>query len=193
MKKLFTVLVGCIIAFAANAQKLPDMGLYKIHVSESDKNIQAEINPVESKPTIQTDRSYYWYSAGKIKITQGGYSGKLLNGLYNECYLNKNLKEQGEFKKGLKNGLWKSWIENGKLVQAINWKNGVKNGGFEIYDEKGNLKQKGNYANDVLDGNQITYFSRDSVQVVSYKDGKLVSKGKGSGFWRKLNIFKKDK
>jgi antitoxin component YwqK of YwqJK toxin-antitoxin module len=190
MKKLLAVLLGC-IAFAANAQKLPDMGLYKIYVSETDRDIRAEINPVESGPNVQTDRSYYWYSSGKIKITQGGYSGKLLNGQYNEFYLNKNLKEQGEFKKGLKSGLWKSWTENGKLVQAINWKNGVKNGGFESYDEKGDLKQKGNYANDVLDGRQITYYRRDSVQVVNYKDGKPVPKA--SSFWHKLNILKKNR
>jgi len=193
MKKLFAILLGCVTGFVANAQKLPDMGLYKVYVSETDKDIRAEINPVESEPAIQTNRSYYWYSSGKIKITQGGYSGKLLNGQYSEFYLNKNLKEQGEFRKGLKNGLWKSWTENGKLFQAVSWKNGVRNGGFETFDEKGNPKQKGNYANDVLDGSQITYFSKDSVQVVGYKDGKQVSNGKSSGFWRKLNIFKKDK
>lgn len=193
MKKLLAVLMIYMTGFAAHAQKLPDMGLYKIHVNEADKNILAEINPVESVPELQTDRFYYWYSSGRIKMTQGGYSGKLLNGQYTEFYFNKNLKEQGEFRKGLKNGLWKNWAENGKLIQAINWTNGIRSGGFEIYDEKGNLKQKGNYSHDVLDGPQVSYYGPDSVQVVRYKDGKPVPKTKKSGFWHKLNIFRKNK
>lgn len=188
MKKLLAVLLIGMTAFAADAQKLPDMGLYKIYVSETDKNIQAEINPVESELKIQTDRSYYWYSSGKIKITQGGYSGKLLNGQYNEFYLNKNLKEQGEFKKGLKNGLWKSWTENGKLVQAVNWKNGIRNGGFESYDEKGNLVETGTYRNDKL-ARTKTIGPDGRIEEKTYGTGEAAAGKKG--FWSKLNIFKK--
>src|SRR5882757_6884108 len=102
MKRLIIFLL---VVFSVNAfaQKLPDMGLYKIRIIESDKNITAEIKPVKSEPSLEPDRFYNWYSSNQIKQTQGGYSGKLLNGQYNEFYLNKSLKTQGNFDRGLKN------------------------------------------------------------------------------------------
>lgn len=191
MKKLPIILL-LLLSATAEAQQLPDMGLSKVRVNESDRNIQAETKPTGSLPEIETDRSYYWYSGGKIKITQGGYSGKLLNGRYSEFYLNKNLKEQGYFNKGLKNEVWKSWNENGVLIQTVTWKNGLRNGEFILFDAKGTIKQKGSYRNDMLDGKQFNYQGKDSVQVVTYHDGKIAPAKKGS-FFRKLNIFKKKK
>ena len=124
MKKLFIILLF-FSSGPAYAQKLSDYGFYKVRLIESDQIIQAEINPFSSEPGIKSDRLYYWYSSNGIHSSQGGYSGKLLNGWYNAYYLNKNLKEQGIFKKGLKDGIWKNWKEDGTLSLVTRWKKGL--------------------------------------------------------------------
>src|SRR5258708_1659280 len=123
MKRILLILL-LLTSGSAYAQKLPDIGLNKVRIIESDKTIVAEIYPAGSKPNIKTDLYYFWYSANMIHATQGGFSGSLLNGQYTAYYLNKNLKEQGSFKKGLKNGVWKTWNEDGTLNQASTWKDG---------------------------------------------------------------------
>lgn len=194
---IYTAFLSICCANVLYAQKLPDFGLDRVRLTEAERTITAELLPVKHEPSIETDRSYYWYSGNQVQITQGGYSGKLLNGRYNEYYLNKNLKEQGEFKAGLKIGLWRSWNENGSLAQVINWKNGLRSGDFSVYDESGKPKQAGTYSHDQLDGKLVTYVSKDSVLTEKYKNGVLVihkvkPQGKPS-FLQKLWPFKKKK
>jgi hypothetical protein len=124
MKRILLA-VFFLISFSAYAQKLPDFGVSKVRITEADKTVTAEIMVVGSDPSVRPSLFYYWYNAGVIHSTQGGFSGKLLNGQYNEFYLNKNLKQQGSFKKGLKNGSWKSWSEDGTLILFTTWKNGI--------------------------------------------------------------------
>lgn len=116
----------CFLPFCTYGQKLPDSGFDKVRIVSPGKIIQADIKEVTSDPDIKSDRFYYWYSANMIHSTQGGFSGRLLNGLYAEYYLNKNLKEQGTFKKGLKDGVWKKWKEDGTLNNTTTWKNGLE-------------------------------------------------------------------
>ena len=165
MKKLLLVLY--LITGTALAQQLPDDGFDKIRIAGPDKTIQAELKPVSSDPEMETDRLYYWCSGNSIHATQGGYSGRLLNGKYAEYYPNKNLKELGAFKKGLKNGIWKSWSENGTLTQWYTWKKGIMSGRFVLLDEAGKIKQTGRCRN-----------------------GRVVAASKRS-FWKKLLFFKK--
>jgi hypothetical protein len=121
---LFSLL--CLYTFAALGQKLPDYGLNKVRITDTSRTILAVIAPVSSPPTANTKVSYYWYSADAIHATQGGYSGKLLNGPYIEYYPDKNLKQQGTFKKGLKEGIWKTWNTDGTLHSITKWKHGVE-------------------------------------------------------------------
>jgi hypothetical protein len=130
MKNVFTLFL-CVLSYTVYSQKLPDYGVNRIRIIQPDKTIVAEIEPVSSTPSVKQNLVYFWYSANTIHTTQGGFSGKLLNGLYIEYYLNKNLKEQGKFKKGLKDGVWKSWNEDGSLSITNTWKNGA-----EITDNK---------------------------------------------------------
>jgi hypothetical protein len=124
MKKILLVL-SFMLSVSAYAQNLPDMGNTKVRIVEADKTTLAELNPVTSHPPLKSNLFYFWYSANAIHATQGGFSGKLLNGPYTEFYLNKNLKEQGVYKKGLKDGIWKDWNEDGTLSKAITWRRGV--------------------------------------------------------------------
>jgi antitoxin component YwqK of YwqJK toxin-antitoxin module len=124
MKRLIFI-AFCFVNGAIYSQDLPNSGFEKVRVIEPTKVIVAEIKQPSSKPSVKKDLFYAWYSANTIHATQGGYSGKLLNGQYNEYYLNKNLKEQGTYLNGLKNGSWKDWNEDGSLLHQSAWKNGI--------------------------------------------------------------------
>jgi len=125
MKNILIVML-CFLWTGALAQKIPEEGPNKVRIIESDKSIVADLNPVISLPRVKINLFYYWYAANSIHKTQGGYSGKLLNGLYTEYFANKNLKEQGSFSRGLKHGIWRVWNEEGKLLSETNWKNGIQ-------------------------------------------------------------------
>jgi hypothetical protein len=167
MKKI--LLLISLFPLFTYAQKLPDFGLDKVHIINNDQNILAETIPVNSEPDLYNDRFYFWYSSNRIHSTQGGYSGRLLNGNYKEFYPSKALKEEGCFKEGLKDGIWKTWNEDGNLAQQYTWKKGLLSGKFIICDEKGYIKQSGKYKNGILS-------VRDSVSL-----------------WQKLEFFKKNK
>ena len=124
MKRL-VIIMALFVTSTIYAQKPPKLDTNKIRITEKDQTILAEINPVNSSSKVKSGLFYYWFSANGIHFSQGGFSGKLLNGSYNEFYPDKNLKQQGTFKNGLKDGNWKSWNEDGTLSSATKWKNGL--------------------------------------------------------------------
>lgn len=189
MKKILILLF--FLSGIAKAQKIPSTGFDKIRIAETNRTVQADLKPVTSDPEMESDRLYYWYSGNTIHSTQGGYSGRLLNGAYLEYYLNKNLKEMGTFKKGLKDDIWKSWNENGILTQLYTWKDGVKSGEFNLFDDTGKLKQVGYYKNDLLEGNVKSYDKDNKLTIVNYHKGRETPAKHSSSIFKKINIFKK--
>ncbi|GAB3909915.1 toxin-antitoxin system YwqK family antitoxin [Mucilaginibacter boryungensis] len=189
MRILLSTILLLLIPRILLAQKLPEIGT-NVRIIESDKTIVAEIKAVNSTPSMNPEKIYYWYGSNNIHHTQGGYSGHLLNGAYNEYYLNKNLKEQGTYTKGLKSGVWKSWSENGALKQLFTYNKGVKSGPFYLYDDLGKVTQAGNYDENELEG-KVKFYSKDSVAVVKYKHGKPMPNQHIKSFWDKLNFLKK--
>ncbi|MCC8409348.1 hypothetical protein LJ707_10425 [Mucilaginibacter sp. UR6-1] len=193
MKKLIYILM-LVCPVMVNAQIVPTDAFQKVRLTQGDRMLLAEIKPVSSNPKAKPGLWYSWYSASQINTTQGGFSGKLLNGEYKEWYLNKNLKEQGQFDRGLKSGIWKTWREDGTLSATYTWKNGQHNGPFAVYNEKGLPQTQGSYHNDLLDGKIKNYVNADSAEVTRYKDGKVVlPKRDSSSFLRRINIFKHKK
>lgn len=126
-----------------------DLISHKVRLNYTDHTVVTYVKPT-SDIRVSNDLRYYWFSGQDIHSSQGGYSGKLLNGYYEDFYLNKNLREAGWFSKGLKYGLWKNWNEQGVLIEECSWSNGKKNGTYYRYDTQGKLKEKGRYANDSL-------------------------------------------
>lgn len=124
MKKISLVILF-FIYYAAQAQKMPPTEPRQVRIYESDKTVLAGIEPVKPPRRAKPGRYYYWYSANIIHATQGGFSGRLLDGPYTAFYLNKNLKEQGAYSKGLKAGVWKAWQEDGSPGPVTRWKKGV--------------------------------------------------------------------
>jgi len=124
MKNIIIILC-CLVTGYLSAQDLPSSGFDKVRIVETDRVILAEVKPVNTLPHPKKELFYNWYSANAIHSTQGGFSGKLLNGRYNEYYLNKSLKEQGAYKRGLKTGSWQQWKDDGTLLRQSSWKNGT--------------------------------------------------------------------
>jgi len=165
-KSFFILLLLPVLGFG---QQLPPSGMDRVHIATDGINIQAEILPVSEAPELYNDRFYFWYSANVIHSTQGGFSGRLLNGLYKEYFPNKNLKEEGLFKEGLKDGIWKTWNEGGNLVQQYTWKKGIRSGKYFLCDDRGYIRESGIYKKNVLQARDTT------------------------SFWRKLEFYKRKK
>ncbi|MDT3403750.1 toxin-antitoxin system YwqK family antitoxin [Mucilaginibacter terrae] len=188
MKRLLILLLW--IPFVATAQKQMDYDPDKIRITEPDKTIIAHTTTDKADANYR-DRLYYWYGSNTIHQTQGSFSGKLLNGQYQEFYPNKNLHEQGKFKKGLKHGVWQSWNEQGGLKEHTTWKEGQKAGYFELFNNNGQLLKSGTYKNNVLNGKISNYKGTDSVQTVKYKAGKLViADTSKTSLWQRVKHFR---
>ncbi|MGY3214544.1 toxin-antitoxin system YwqK family antitoxin [Mucilaginibacter sp. HD30] len=154
----------------------------------ADKVVQADLMPLKSDPAVKTDKLYYWSGGNDIHATQGGFSGKVLNGNYTEYYLNKNLKVQGQFMGGLKDGIWKAWNENGMLTELYSWDDGERSGKFEMFGNDGKLKQAGYYKDDLLHGDFTTYAADGKAETVYYSNGKVTKK---PSFLGKINVLKR--
>lgn len=196
MYRIYLCFLSLIYVFQTNAQSYrkdyKEIVTDRVIVNNPDETITAHLKPVKKKVEPEINKNYYWFSAHQIRETQGGYSGKLLNGLYTAFYMNKNLKEQGEFKKGLKSGDWKLWYENGKLKETLSWKSGIRTGRFYQYDESGDLKLKGRFRKGEYNGKISTYIDKDSTNVRNYKAGNpIIEKEKISKTERAKRIYKK--
>lgn len=177
MIKLNTNIFCLLVAFvgfinAVNAQKYSkDFLTHKVIVNQVDRSIVAYVKPVKSF-SLDNDKRYYWFSNNQINSTQGGFSGKLLNGDYKEFYPSKQLKESGYLNKGLKVGIWKNWDEKGNLKDEYSWGSGQKNGIYHKYDSIGKVQEFGRYKNDLLHGKQKRYDTA-GVSELLYKKGKV--------------------
>jgi hypothetical protein len=195
-----TMLLLCMLFFKADAQSIKSYFNvdHYIHTVNYDhyKAVFYVQRPEIGISNMKSDRSYAWFSGNQIRYTQGGYSGKLLDGVYNEFYDTKGLKTQGLYQMGLKTGNWKSWGEDGKLDSIIHYASGNANGRFEKYDQDGLLLERGKYRDGLLNGKLEKRVSADSIQVIRYSKGKVMayqpSKAVKITRWLK-SIFKKDK
>lgn len=89
--------------------------------------------------SVSNDLLYAWYDNKVIHNSQGGYSGRLLDGSYTEYYPNRQLRSKGKYKNGVKHGLWKSWHSNGMLKSITHWRKGKVVGKRKIYNTQGEL------------------------------------------------------
>lgn len=173
--QLLLIFLSGVFTLKVSAQSYSDQFLtHRVITNFDDHTVIAYVKPF-GNVSILNDRTYYWFSGKQINTTQGGYSGKLLNGEYQDFYTNKNLKESGSFFKGLKDGVWKTWNESGMLNDLFTFKNGRKNGVYAKYDHTGKVLEQGSYKDDLLTGHQMISVG-DSMKVISYKEGKVKEK-----------------
>ncbi len=188
---LFLFLLGfCITTKAQYLDDSFDINDYKHTINLADHKIVFQAKPTKIPKSLHPQKKYYWYASNQIQTTQGGYSGKLLNGNYSAFYLNNNLKEKGVFKGGLKEGEWNNWSEGGVLIETNHYKNGILNGQFFTYDQTGKLFREGNYRDGKIDGVFKTHQGPDSLTLVKYQDGVVKPASKS---WFKKILHKKRK
>ena len=170
--RYFLLFVFSFYALGAYSQDyFKQIAVNRVTVNYPEHTVVAFTVPLDKNVRVRTNRFYSWYAANSIKETQGGYSGKLLNGLYSDYFLTKNLKEQGEFKKGLKVGTWKSWHLNGRLKETSEWRGGIQSGRFVRYTESGDIAMKGNFRNGMLHGRVYSVSAKAADSVEYYKRG----------------------
>lgn len=135
------LVVSCGITTKVNTNQ----GQRSVSVVLPDKNIEARVYPDKRiKPKLT--KYYHWYGGQSINVTQGGYSGSLLDGVYSEySYPGKLLICKGHYKNGLKQGLWLLWYTDGQLKSTEKWKNGWLHGDRCIYNDSGSIIKKERY------------------------------------------------
>jgi hypothetical protein len=177
MKNMFVtaVLILQALSFVSvKAQSYQDiLARQKVIINYDDHTVVTYTKSVE-KVLPKNDSYYHWLSGSSINVTQGGFSGKLLNGSFESFFLNKNLKESGQFVNGLKVGKWKSWDDKGVLTDKYVWKGGKKNGHYQKFNSDGKQIEYGSFRNNLLDGKRTVVV--DSLQISYYKQGKLVNR-----------------
>jgi hypothetical protein len=187
MNKIILV-IFVLNASVAAAQKIPDSGFNHVRLNGDNRTLSFETLPVNSPYRPVLSKTYFWYAAGQVQITRGGYSGKLLNGYYRTYFLNKNLAEEGTFNAGLRDGTWKKWNEAGLLQEVSSWKDGLRNGLSSVFDDSGRLKSDAHYQKDLLEGTSKEYNNGDSVVIKHYHKGRMVQP---LPFIKRINPFRR--
>lgn len=145
-----------------------------VYINSPDSSVHTNAISSITKLKPQMGRPYYWYSKNSIQTTDGGFSGKLLHGLYTSYHRDHNLKCQGYFDRGLKTGIWITWYSNGRVCERSNYTRGVVDGVQELYDSLGNKVARIYYKHGERAG-KTKYFRQDgSDSVVRYKNGIVV-------------------
>ena len=184
-------------------EKILDMK-NKISINHDDGRLESfYITDDNTKP--RSEKFYYWYQSRKIQKTQGGFSGKLLHGSYQEFSGNKQLLRQGFYKKGLPHGEWKFWSDNQHLIKEEQWNKGRLNGQVSLYNEKGILSMQGPMNDAQWDGKiwvldtvvndyQWKYYSKgEEISKEEYIDQNIFRKTANyiNSLWNK--VFYRDK
>ncbi|NQD71729.1 hypothetical protein HP439_13445 [Sphingobacterium shayense] len=187
---------GCIISLSAQELVHPELELLRniqnrITINH-DSGMKEVFTVTEKSTKTKSQKIYSWYQSQKVQHTQGGYSGKLLDGKYTSYYSNKHLAKQGSYKNGLANGTWKFWREDNMLQKEEQWKQGRQNGTTSHYNERGQLLQQGVTKDGKWEGKIWTYQPADSSYAWTYfHDGKSISQNEfiDSSLFRRTGRF----
>jgi len=177
-KQIILLLVSCVFLNCYGQRE----------ISKEDKTYSMEINSKEFVEKISIARNnreknkkckplwYFWYLNNAVHFSEGGYSGKLLNGAYTSYYKSMNLRSSGTFRYGLMHGEWNMWFESGAMKSTEQWKNGVKNGTCVYFSEDGISKKTEDYRRGIINGKQKIYCNDSLVEVHKFRDGKEIIK-----------------
>lgn len=194
LKYSFVVFSFFMLMNSFYAQKMEETTHREVNIHFADSSIKSYFLLGQEKIRLKSDVYYFWYENNSIKINQGDYKGRLLDGKYEIVNRDGNLITKGEIRKGLKVNEWKDWHSNGDLLSVYNWTKGYKTGNFKKYKtgslieegfylrnhkngpykkfENDTLIEKGIYKNGFLDGKIIRYANDTILSVTKYKKGK---------------------
>ena len=149
--------------------------LRKISVDDDNYIYTFYVSYIDSPIKTQNDVEYHWYFKGKVNKNKGGYTGQLLEDIYEKTTLNGILIEKGEFENGTKSGRWKIWDMHGNILQDMNWKEGKKHGTFWEIDTISEIVTSGKYRNNLLNGNFTKSLNDSIVEKTRYRKGEIVN------------------
>jgi len=172
-KLLLITLFQAIIPFIAFAQEFePVKENMEIVVTSKDSIQRIHIQTAAKDVSMENDVVYYWYANNRVNYNRGGYTGKLLHGLYSVFNKDGKLVILGQFKQGTKIGIWKFW-DKGILLRQEAWKKGKLHGKVFEYDPSGKIVKASPYKHGLLDGKELIY-EQDTVIIHKYKNGKMI-------------------
>lgn len=124
----------------------------------------------DDRPHLRLTHLYFWFKSGRIHQTQGGYNGKVLDGVYKVIDKEQRLLEQGRFHMGKKTGTWLTWYENGRLKSCMRYRSRDNKQYLQTFDRDGKTLQKGYNKNGQFTGYRLET-ENDSIVTVTYKNG----------------------
>ena len=197
MKYIIILMFLMLSLYHAWGQKMEEITHRTITIHQVDSSIKANVLLEQKKIKPSNSIHYYWYYNNAIHINQGGYEGKLLDGVYQVTSKDGKLITRGNFKKGVKVGKWKKWNTKGQLLNVSNWVNGYQSGLSKTFEDgmlvatnayaKGKLNgvskrfkndtllEKNHYKKGLLHGKQIVYQNDTVANEVNYRLGKEIS------------------
>ena len=176
MKFFKTIFLFIFVSISAFCQDFPEAaGINHVRIIGQGSIIEADISHVQSLEPVLPNRNYYWYTHHQINKTQGGYSGRLLDGIYREFYKNKNIKELGYYASGLQTGKCTSWNEDGYLQEIVEWKEGLKNGRYQKFEGQ-KVIESGTYRSGLLHGKVRFFSSNKLIEAKIFKNGEQLLK-----------------
>jgi hypothetical protein len=171
MRTLFCTILFCALLTECSAQSSSRKAMISsIYINTPDSSVKASVTSHAEK-NVRNGRYYHWYASNQLCVTNGGYSGKLLHGLYSSFYPNHYLLAQGQFRNGLKDGCWKHWLPDGTLHEIIHYKNGLLNGIYELYSPNGQIARRIYYRRGGGRGKTIIFSQDGKDSVIVYKNG----------------------
>ncbi len=133
---------------------------------------------------------YFWHRNGKFFSTQGGYSGNLLHGAYEEFDKSGRLKVIGHFNWGAKDGIWKFWNRSGAIACLEYWKKGFLQK-KETRDSDSIIIS--HYRKNQQHGRQIVIKEGKIISKQNYRKGKICIREKKRFFkWPKMKKQEKN-
>ncbi|TAJ09147.1 hypothetical protein DMA11_20630 [Marinilabiliaceae bacterium JC017] len=88
---------------------------------------------------VKADCYYFYFHHQHINRSKGYFIGKPLDQLYVKHTREGMLLEKGNFKTGLKHGIWQEWYLNGEIKSQAKWRNGMGVGKKNQYAKNGDL------------------------------------------------------
>ena len=117
---------------------------------------------------------YSWFIGGKIKNSQGSYTGKLLHGKVEIIGPDSGLLENGRYKMGRKRGAWRKWYTTGELFQERYFRKGWIHGVTREFNESGEVQKLTRFSFGKKDGKQKEFLKRSLLAKRKYRKGLLI-------------------
>lgn len=173
MRKLHSAIIICLLAillFNCKSDFLPNTSAYTVSINSGDTTRSFQVQGIAEEPKLKDEVTYTWYKSNKLFTSQGGYSGQLLHGKYEE-FVAKRLILKGTYENGMRVGEWKSWNKKGDLKSTVTYKKGLRNGDYKLYQPAGQLKEYGNLKNGKRSGKIVFVHPNDSLLAIKYQAG----------------------